>query len=100
MPYDLELEQAVEKLQKSDAPLSKADQYAQLKKFSNRARLPTESPEQAFAKFITTDPHGKQLYRTFTQNQGRVVLAPNGGSGGLEATKRKIRQRRRRRRQQ
>jgi hypothetical protein len=40
--YDPELEQAVEKLQKSGAPLSKADQYAQLKKFSNRARLPTE----------------------------------------------------------
>src|SRR5450631_2397904 len=92
MPFDLELEQAVEKMQKSDAPPSKADQYAQLKKFSNRARLPTESPEQAFAKFITTDPLGKQLYRTYTQTKGISVPAQTGsdaddnagGSAGLQ----------------
>jgi hypothetical protein len=68
--FDLELEQAVAKIQKSDTPLSKSDQYAQLKKFSLRQRLPTESPEQAFTRLITTDPYGKALYKTYTQTKG------------------------------
>jgi hypothetical protein len=86
MPLDLELEQAVEKLQKSDARLSKADQYQQLRKFSNRARLPTETPEKAFVKFITADPLGKQLYARFVQTKAiDFNVLPSGvnpGAGG------------------
>jgi hypothetical protein len=73
MPFDLELEAAAAKMQKSDAPMAKADQYLQLKKFSNRQRLPGESEQQAFAKFIVQDPHGKQLYARYVQTRGVSV---------------------------
>jgi hypothetical protein len=89
--FDPELEQAVEKMQKSDAPMSKSDQYQQLKKFSNRQRLPTESPEQAFTRFITKDPDGRVLYQNFVRAKG-ASFAPapesasddNGDSAGLQ----------------
>jgi len=73
--FDPELEQAVAKMQKGDAPMSKADQYAQLRKFSNRQRLPTETPEKAFVKFITTDPDGKQLYARYAQTKAGASAA-------------------------
>jgi hypothetical protein len=73
MPFDPELEQAVEKMQKSDAPMSKSAQYEQLRKFSNRARLPTETVEKSFVRFITTDPLGKQLYARYSQTRGVSV---------------------------
>lgn len=71
--YDPELEGAVAKMRKSDEPMSKSDQYLQLKKFSNRQRAPTESVEKAFTRFITTDPDGKALYKAYTQSRGVSV---------------------------
>ena len=87
--FDPELEKAVEKLCKSDAPvtMTKSDQYLQLKRFSNRQRLPTESVEKAFTRFITTDPDGKQLYRTYTQTRGvsvPVAKTATGHNAGAE----------------
>jgi hypothetical protein len=71
--FDPELEQAVAKMQKSDAPMSKADQYLQLKKFSNRQRTGTQSEHQAIAAFIEHDPLGRQLYRKYAQTRGVSV---------------------------
>jgi hypothetical protein len=87
MPFDLELEQAVAKMQKADKPMEKSEQYLALKKFANRQRQPQETEQQAFVKFITTDPYGKQLYRTYTQTKATpdFNMLPSGhnpGAGG------------------
>lgn len=84
MPYDPDLEKAVA-LCKSDEPqpLKKHEQYERLKVFSNRQRLPTESPEQAFTRFITKTPEGQVLYKAFTKAKGAsVATGHNAGAEG------------------
>jgi hypothetical protein len=81
MPFDLELEQAVQKIQKGDKPMEKSFQYLEMKKFANRQRLPAESESQAFTKFITTDPYGKQLYAQYKQTRGASVPFAKTASG-------------------
>jgi hypothetical protein len=67
--FDPEAEQAVEKLQKNDKPMAKADQFWQLRKFSARQRVAGKSEQQAFTKYILTDPIGKQLYRQYAETR-------------------------------
>ena len=101
--FDPELEQAVA-LCKSDEPipLKKSQQYERLKLFANRQRLATESPEQAFTRFITKTPEGQVLYKTFTQTKGASFApapepdadasgGPSEGYKGLQGVAEKLR---------
>jgi hypothetical protein len=88
--FDPELEAAVAKVQKSGDSSSKAEQYAALKKFSNRQRLPNESEAQAFTRMVTTDPYGKALYKTYTMTKGASFdgsLASGGNAGAAGIAK-------------
>jgi hypothetical protein len=86
MPFDPELEKAVA-LCKSDEPvtLKKHEQYERLKLFANRQRLPAESPQQAFARFISKTPEGQVLYKEFTKATGvSVPIAKTGMQSGSD----------------
>jgi hypothetical protein len=82
MPYDPELEKAVA-ICKSDEPqpLKKHEQYEQIRKFANRQRLPTETIEKAVTRFITQDPDGRALYKTFAMSKGASFDAASLPSG-------------------
>jgi hypothetical protein len=91
MPYDPELEKAVAKSDELVTTMKKSDQYLQLKKFANRQRLPTESEQQAFTRFILKTPEGQALFKSFNQTRGVSVPGPQepavAGSGESEGLK-------------
>jgi hypothetical protein len=85
MPFDTELEQFADKIEKSDKPMAKADLYSAMKKFANRQRTGTQSEQQAFVAFVERDPYGKQLFRQYNATKGvSVPIAKSGMQDGSD----------------
>jgi hypothetical protein len=91
MSVDIEMEKTVAIAKSAPATKTKSEWYRELKKFSNRRRLAGESPEQAFAKFIS-DADGRDMYRAYKMAKGASVPAPEepdeddkGAAGPSEA---------------
>jgi hypothetical protein len=97
--HDAELETTIALAKSAPERKTKSEWYAELRKHANRRRLPGETIEKAFAKFIT-DPDGIPLYKAYKATRGPSLSgsdidgpdaapvpdpdAVDGGSDGLK----------------